>query len=89
MKKSKKLFVLVLSMCLIAVLAIVGVLLLTGGQKEPAPVTAENVDISWYDENGTEFQLTTAKQLYGLAELSKTYDFKGQTIKLGADIVIN
>ena len=57
----------------------------------------KNVDVSsgnalgieWYDEQGKEFTITTAEQLYEFAELSKHYDFSGQTIYLGADIVVN
>lgn len=45
--------------------------------------------ISWYDENGTEFTITTAEELYEFAELSNYYTFVGQTVKLGADIVVN
>ena len=47
------------------------------------------VDISWYDQAGATFELTTPQQLYGFAYLSRSYDFRGQTIKLGADITIN
>ncbi len=46
-------------------------------------------DTTWYDANKTEFVLYTAAQLYGLSILAETYDFKGKTIKLGADIVLN
>ena len=45
--------------------------------------------VAWYHENGTEFTISTAEELFELAELSKHYDFKDQTIKLNADIVIN
>ena len=45
-------------------------------------------DTSWYDESKTEFTITTARQLAGVAELvnSNTTDFAGKTIRLGADI---
>jgi hypothetical protein len=45
--------------------------------------------VAWYDEDGSDFTITTADELYEFAELSGHYDFKGQTIKLGADIVVN
>ncbi len=45
--------------------------------------------IEWYDVNGKEFTISTVDQLYELVELSNFYDFKGQTIKLDADIVVN
>lgn len=46
------------------------------------------VDLSWYDGTDTEFTITTARQLAGVAELvnSNTADFAGKTIRLGADI---
>ena len=50
---------------------------------------AKKIDKTWYRETGKEFTLTTAAQLFGFAELSRTVDFKGVTIKLGADIVCN
>lgn len=45
------------------------------------------VDLSW-NGTDTEFTITTARQLAGVAELvnSKTTDFAGKTIRLGADI---
>ncbi len=47
------------------------------------------VDFSWYDENATEITLTTADQFYSFAQLAKTKNFAGQTVKLGANIVLN
>lgn len=46
------------------------------------------VDLSWYDGTDTEFTITTARQLAGVAELvnSNAADFAGKTIRLGADI---
>ena len=46
-------------------------------------------DTSWYDAGKTEFTLTTAGELFGLAELSKTNSFAGITINLGEDILVN
>jgi len=46
-------------------------------------------DVEWYREDGSEFTISTVEELYDLVKLSKYYDFKGQTIKLGADIVVN
>ncbi|MBQ8804036.1 MAG: hypothetical protein IJZ53_10400 [Tyzzerella sp.] len=77
MKKEKKIIVLVFTV-LLALAAVVGGLW-----------WMKNAKASWYDVNATEFTITTADELYDLAELSETYDFKGQTIKLGADIVVN
>jgi len=47
------------------------------------------LDVDWYDVNGKEFVISTEKELYEFAQLSDYYDFAGQTIKLGADIVVN
>jgi len=41
-------------------------------------------DTSWYTNNtgATTYTLATAEELYGLAQLSRTYDFAGKTIEL-------
>ena len=46
------------------------------------------VDLSWYNGTDTEFTITTARQLAGVAALvnSNAADFAGKTIRLGADI---
>lgn len=85
MKKRNKIVVALLSILMVSLLVITGVTLLMRHQR----ATAVTADVSWYDENGKEFTITTAEQLYGLAQLSESYDFKGQTIKLDADIVVN
>lgn len=43
------------------------------------------VDLSWYNGTDTEFTITTARQLAGVAALvnSNTTDFAGKTIRLG------
>ena len=47
-------------------------------------------DTSWYDETSTEFEISTAEQLAGLAELvNNGNDFSYQTVRLTADIVLN
>lgn len=44
-------------------------------------------DTSWYNDNDTEFILTTAEQLAGFAELVDGGNtFAGKTVKLGTDI---
>ncbi len=45
--------------------------------------------IDWYNLNDKEFVISTEKELYEFATLSDYYDFEGQTIKLGADIIVN
>ncbi len=49
------------------------------------------IDKSWYTKGTTEYTLTEASQLAGLAELvnGKTDDFKGVTIKLANNINLN
>ena len=56
-------------------------------EKETAK--KNKLDVEWYDENGKEFTITTADQLFEFSKLSTFYNFRGQTIKLGADIVVN
>ena len=51
--------------------------------------TGNKLGVSWYDVNGQEFTISTADELYEFAALSEYYNFKKQTVKLGADIVIN
>ncbi|MBQ8558584.1 MAG: leucine-rich repeat protein [Tyzzerella sp.] len=55
-----------------------------------APWTG-SVDTSWYNTADTEFVLTSAEELAGLAQLvnNSTDTFKGKTVKLGADIDLN
>ncbi len=58
-------------------------------EEPPADETLDLVyDTSWYNEQDTEFTLTDAFDLVGLAVLvkEKTDDFTGKTIKLGNDI---
>jgi len=45
-------------------------------------------DTSWYT-GSSPYTITTAEQLAGLASLSTTNNFEGETIILGADIVLN
>ena len=78
MKQVKK----VLSVMLVLVMALG---LFTGCQ----PKKEKAVDTSWYKDSETTFTLKKANQLMGLAELAKTKDFAGKTIKLGADIKLN
>ena len=45
------------------------------------------VDTTWYNDTDTEFTLTTAEQLAGLAELvDKGNSFAGKTVKLGINL---
>ena len=75
-KKPKNIIIFLIALLLLGAI-IAGILLLGNAKK------------TWYDVEATEFTITTADELYDLAELSEIYDFKGQTIKLGADIVVN
>lgn len=65
--------------------------------QAPLKLTAEGItarkvwtlaaDTGWYNDTDTEFTLTTAQQLAGLAKLTKEGNsFQGKTIRLGADI---
>jgi hypothetical protein len=65
--------------------------------KEPAEQVAGTPGIwngkantAWYDSSKTEFTITTADQLAGLAELvADGSSFNGKTVKLGANILLN
>ena len=47
-------------------------------------------DTEWYNETSTEFEISTAEQLAGLAKLvNNGNNFSGKTIMLTADIVLN
>lgn len=78
----------IISMILVAVALIVGSILLVLRRTDTTN-ESNRLDIDWYNVNETEFTISTEEELYEFAELSAYYDFKGQTIKLGADIVVN
>ncbi|MBR4767569.1 MAG: hypothetical protein IK088_01195, partial [Lachnospiraceae bacterium] len=93
MKKAVKVILLSLGIIVLLAAAGVGIWLLT---KKEAPIENEDqpkkgnvLGVEWYDEDGTEFTLNTIEELREFAALSEHYDFEGQTIKLGADIVDN
>ena len=95
MNKNKKSIILICAIVLLALLSGLGIFFLTqrGDEKEVVEGGIEVFDgygdISWYDESRSEFTLTTKEELYGMARLSKSVDFYKQTLKLGADIVLN
>ncbi len=81
---------------MLALVILAGVSIWLAVTKNRATETTEKKEakknklgVEWYDENGKEFTLTTADQLFEFAKLSVFYNFEGQTIKLGADIVVN
>ena len=51
--------------------------------------TGNVLGVSWYNETDKTFTIATVEELYEFSALSKFYDFKGQTIKLDADLVVN
>ena len=72
---------------------ITAVLLAAGGMflymKINVARTGNVLGIEWYDPSEKSFTISTADELYELARLSTYYDFKGQTVNLGDDIIIN
>ena len=55
--------------------------------KSVADVWDGSSDTSWYNENDTEFTLTTAEQFAGFRDLVDDGNtFEGKTVKLGVDI---
>ena len=80
--KMKKLLAMVL--CIAMVLSMMA---FTVSAESTADVWDGNVDTSWYNGTDTEFELTTAEQLAGLAELVNGGNtFEGKTINLGSDL---
>jgi len=74
---------------LVLLLGLAAWLITRNRAAEETQIAKNLLDVDWYDENGTEFTITTREELFDLVELSYFYDFAGQTIKLGADIVVN
>jgi carbon monoxide dehydrogenase subunit G len=49
-----------------------------------------SIDVKWYNDNETEFTITTAEELAGLAKLvNDDNNFKDKIVTLGADIILN
>ena len=86
-KKIAKISAVVVSAALIVAAGIVGVTALI--RHRNVETTGNLLGVEWYNETDPQFTITTVEQLYELAELSDFYNFKGQTIKLGADLVVN
>lgn len=75
---------------LVLLLGVAGWLIL--GKRRIAQQMQEEINalgIEWYSEDETEFTITTVEEFYEFAKLSTYYDFEGQTVKLGADLVLN
>jgi len=88
-KKQKQIFI--ISSVILVLVALLGVAswFILKPETKTEVVVKEELNVEWYDKTQTEFTITTAQELYEFAQLSSYYDFKGQTIKLGADIVFN
>lgn len=86
-KKIVKISAVVASVVVILVAGIVGVNAYI--RHRNVVETGNLLGVEWYNETDPQFTITTVEQLYELAELSDFYNFKGQTIKLGADLVVN
>ena len=83
-KKKKLVWILVATLSVLLAAAVTAGALWYLNPKDPT-----DPNVRWYSEEETEFTISTADELYDLVRLSTKYDFKGQTIKLGGDIVIN
>ena len=84
-KKMKSIF-LCLGIFVLLAASSVGIWFLT---KKESVSDGNVLDVAWYSESGTEFTIDTIEEFREFAALSAHYDFEGQTIKLGADIVDN
>ena len=72
-------------LCLAMVLSAMGTVAFANNTE--ADVWDGTVDTSWYNETDTEFELSTAAQLAGLAELVDGGNtFADKTVKLGNDL---
>ena len=85
--KTRKSIIVLSAIMTCLVIGVVSLFLLMN--REETIQIGNKADIDWYTEDGKEFIITTAEELYGVVKLSQYYDFSGQTIKLGADIVVN
>ena len=47
------------------------------------------MDTSWYDSSAKEYTIDSVADLYGFYAIANVDNFKGKTVKLGADITIN
>ncbi|MDB1914861.1 hypothetical protein [Collinsella aerofaciens] len=79
----KKLLGALLALCLVMVLVPI-----TAFAADTMDTWDGTADISWYDENKTEFHLQTAEQLAGMAKLvnDNTANFKDKTVYLDNDL---
>ena len=50
---------------------------------------SKEFDVQWYDGAKDTYEIKTAKELYGLCIVAGATNFKGKTVKLGNDIVLN
>jgi len=74
------------------ILAMILTILLTITYAQTSAIWNGSVDTDWYTNNtsATEYTITTPQQLAGLAELvNGGNNFKGKTVKLGANIMLN
>ncbi len=79
----KKILASILALCM--VLSTMGTFVFAG--ESEADVWDGTADTSWYNETDTEFTITTAEQLAGLAELvSNDVTFAGVTFTLAKDL---
>jgi hypothetical protein len=87
MKKQTRIVIIALSVLVVTVFAFLCWSIL---KKDTKVAQNGNVlGVKWYNTEEKEFTITTASELKEFASLSDYYDFKDQTIKLGADIIVN
>ena len=76
-----------LGVVLVSALIAAGALMLI--REEKVEETGNVLGVTWYSEDEKEFVIDTVDELMEFAALSDFYTFKKQTIKLGADLVLN
>ncbi len=85
MKKKTIILVSCLTALLTAAAGVAGWLSVRDGSSDEK----NRAGIEWYNPDVPEYTITTAQELYDMAQLSRYYDFAGQTFLLGNDIVFN
>lgn len=90
MYMKKKIFQTIgISLIIVVASALTAFGILTLIKKLNVSETGNVLGVTWYEEEKKEFTITTEKELTEFADLSQFYDFEGQTVKLGADIILN
>jgi len=87
-KIQKKAIIITLSI-LIALCGVAAGIVIHRVREAAIAAKLNKANVTWYSVDQETFTITTTQELYDLAVISDFYNFEGQTILLGADIVVN